>query len=148
MARGVLTERPFRLLFAGRAISSLGDRLVPVALAFAVLDLTGSVTDLGLVIAAQTTPLVVLVLFGGVWADRLPRQLVMLASDCVRALAQATSALLLLTGEAQIWLRISPKCRCTRSGCFGGCMRIATSASRIARSRSLSSSSRVMETSG
>jgi len=103
MARGVLTERPFRLLFAGRAISSLGDRLVPVALAFAVLDLTGSVTDLGLVIAAQTTPLVVLVLFGGVWADRLPRQLVMLASDCVRALAQATSALLLLTGEAQIW---------------------------------------------
>ncbi len=103
MARGVLRERPFRLLFAGRAISSLGDRLVPVALAFAVLDLTGSVTDLGLVIAAQAAPLVVLVLFGGVWADRLPRQLVMLGSDCVRALAQATSALLLLTGQAHIW---------------------------------------------
>ncbi len=103
MARGVLREGPFRLLFAGRAISSLGDRLVPVALAFAVLDLTGSVTDLGLVIAAQTTPLIALVLFGGVWADRLPRQLVMLASDCVRALAQAISAVLLLTGSAHIW---------------------------------------------
>lgn len=103
MARGVLREGPFRLLFAGRAISSLGDRLVPVALAFAVLDLTGSVTDLGLVIAAQTTPLVLLVLFGGVWADRLPRQLVMLASDCVRALAQAASAALLLSGQAHVW---------------------------------------------
>jgi MFS family permease len=103
MARGVLREGPFRLLFAARAISSLGDRLVPVALAFAVLDLTGSVTDLGVVIAAQTTPLIILVLFGGVWADRLPRQLVMLGSDSVRALAQATSAALLLTGNAQIW---------------------------------------------
>jgi MFS family permease len=103
MARGVLRERPFRLLLAGRAISSLGDRLVPVALAFAVLDLTGSPTDLGLVFAAQTGPLLLLVLLGGVWADRVPRQLLMVGSDCVRALAQATSAVLLLTGHAQIW---------------------------------------------
>jgi MFS family permease len=103
MARGVLREGPFRLLLAARAISSLGDRLVPVALAFAVLDLTGSVTDLGLIIAAQTTPLIILVLVGGVWADRLPRQLVMLGSDSIRALAQATSAVLLLTGSAHIW---------------------------------------------
>lgn len=103
MARGLFKEGPFRRLFAGRAISSLGDRLVPVALAFAVLDLTGSPADLGLVIAAQTIPLVTLVLFGGVWADRLPRGPVMLVSDCVRALAQATSAVLLLTGHAQIW---------------------------------------------
>jgi len=103
MARGLLRKGPFRLLLAGRAISSLGDRLAPVALAFAVLELTGSVTDLGLVIAAQTIPLIALVLFGGVWADRLPRRLVMLASDAVRALAQAISAVLLLTGSARIW---------------------------------------------
>jgi MFS family permease len=103
MAWGVLREGPFRLLFAARAVSSLGDRLVPVALAFAVLELTGSVTDLGLVIAAQTTPLILLVLFGGVWADRLPRRLVMLTSDSVRAVAQAISAILLLTGNAHIW---------------------------------------------
>ena len=103
MPRGVLSKGPFRLLLAGRAISSLGDRLVPVALAFAVLDLTGSPTDLGLVFAAQTGPLLLLVLVGGVWADRLPRQLLMVASDCVRALAQATSAVLLLTGNAHIW---------------------------------------------
>ena len=46
MRWGVLRHRPFALLFSGQAISSLGDRLVPVALAFAVLDITGSVTDL------------------------------------------------------------------------------------------------------
>jgi predicted MFS family arabinose efflux permease len=74
-----------------------------VALAFAILDLTGSVTDLGVVLAAQTIPLVLFVLLGGVWADRLPRQLVMLCSDLVRAVAQAASAFLLLTGRAQVW---------------------------------------------
>ncbi len=90
-------------MFAGSAVSSFGDRLVPVALAFAVLDLTGSVTDLGVVLAAQTLPLVAFVLLGGVWADRLPRQLVMLASDLVRAVSQGTSAVLLLSGHARVW---------------------------------------------
>jgi MFS family permease len=103
MARGVLIAPAFRLLFAGRAVSSIGDRLVPVALAFGVLDLTGSISDLGIVMAAQTAPLLVLVLVGGIWADRLSRRLVMLASDCVRAIAQALSAVLLLTGQAHIW---------------------------------------------
>jgi MFS family permease len=101
--RGALREGAFRQLFLGQAISSLGDRLVPVALAFAVLGLTGSVTDLSIVFAAQTLPLVGFVLLGGVWGDRLPRQRVMLASDGVRAVAQGLSAVLLLTGRAQIW---------------------------------------------
>ncbi len=100
---GALSRSAFRLLFAGRTVSSFGDRLVPVALAFAVLDLTGSVVALGLVLAAQTVPLLGFVLLGGVWADRLPRQLVMLASDAVRAVAQGVSAALLLTGHAQVW---------------------------------------------
>ncbi len=91
------------MLFAGKAVSSFGDRLVPVALAFAVLDLTGSVTDLGVVLAAQTVPLVCFVLLGGVWADRLPRQRVMLASDLVRALAQGVSAMLVLSGRVHVW---------------------------------------------
>jgi MFS family permease len=103
MRRGPLGERAFALLFAGRAISTIGDKIVPVALAFAVLDLTGSVTDLGIVLTAQSVPLVVFVLLGGVWADRLPRQLVMLASDLVRALAQGVSAALLLSGAAHVW---------------------------------------------
>jgi MFS family permease len=99
----VLRSDPFRLLFAGQAISALGDRLVPVSLAFAVLDLTGSVTDLGIVFAAQAVGLVAMAPLGGVWADRLPRQRVMLGSDGVRLLAQGASAALLLSGSAHVW---------------------------------------------
>jgi len=100
---GPLRERSFRLLFAGRAVSSFGDRVVPVALTFAVLHLTGSLSDLGIVLAAQTVPLVLFVLIGGVWADRLPRQRVMLASDLVRFAAQGASAALILGGTARVW---------------------------------------------
>ena len=100
---GIPAQRAFRLLFAAQSISSLGDRLVPVALAFAVLNLTGSATSLGLVLAAQTIPLVLFVLVGGVWADRLPRRLVMASSDLVRAASQGLCAALLLTGRAHLW---------------------------------------------
>lgn len=103
MNRGALRHGPFRLLFARTVISSLGDAVVPVALAFAVLDLTGSATDLGIVLAAQTVPLMAFVLLGGVWADRLPRQYVVLGADIVRAAAQGVSAALLVTGSARVW---------------------------------------------
>jgi MFS family permease len=98
-----LAGRDFRLLFAGQAVSVVGDALFPVALAFAVLDLGGSATELGLVLAAQGVPLAVLVLFAGVWADRLPRRWIMFASDLGRAAAQAAAAWLLISGRAEIW---------------------------------------------
>jgi MFS family permease len=100
---GALREREFRLLFTGQAISLLGDGMVGVALAFAVLDLTGSIADLGLVFAARTIPLVVFLLVGGVFADRLPRRAVMLNSDVARLITQGTIAVLLISGRAQIW---------------------------------------------
>jgi len=100
---GALAERDFRLFWLGQTTSVFGDALVPVALSFAVLDLTGSASDVGYVLAAHVVPLVVLVLAGGVWADRLPRQLVMLGSDAVRGSVQATAAVLLLTGAAELW---------------------------------------------
>jgi len=98
-----LEERNFRLLWIGQTTSGLGDTLVYVALAFAVLALTGSAIDLGLVLAANALPRVVLLLVGGVWADRLPRQLVMVGSDIVRGLLQAALAILFLTGSAELW---------------------------------------------
>ena len=97
-----LREREFRLLFAGRTVSLLGNAIAPVALAFAVLDLTGSKTDLGLILAAREIPLVVFLLAGGVWADRLPRNRVMVGAN-VSGLSQATVAALLIVGEAEIW---------------------------------------------
>jgi predicted MFS family arabinose efflux permease len=98
-----LGERRFRLLFTGRAVSDFGDKLVPVALAFAVLELDRSPSALGLVFAARMIPMVVLVLVGGVWADRLPRNVVMLTADGVRACTQALAAALLITGRAEVW---------------------------------------------
>jgi predicted MFS family arabinose efflux permease len=100
--RSALRSPPFRLLFAARSVSALGDRVVPVALAFAVLQQTGSVGQLGIVMAAQTIPLVAFVLLGGLWADRLPRRTVMIGSDLVRAAAQGASAALLIGGSAPI----------------------------------------------
>ncbi len=98
-----LRERQFRLLFTGQIISLLGDAITGVALAFAVLDLTGSATDLGYVFAAKTVPLVTFLLVGGVLADRLPRRAVMLAADAARFGTQGAVALLVLTHTAHIW---------------------------------------------
>jgi predicted MFS family arabinose efflux permease len=93
----------FRLLFWGQALSVVGDRITPVAIAFAVLGL-GSASDLGLVLAAGGVPFALFALAGGVWADHVGRRRVMLASDIVRVLSQTTTAVLLLTGSAEVWM--------------------------------------------
>ena len=95
--------RNFRLLWLGRTTSELGNALVPVALSFAVLDLTGSVSDLGLLLTVAFVARVALLLLGGLVADRLPRHEVMLAADGLRAATQATVAVLLLGGSAHLW---------------------------------------------
>jgi MFS family permease len=68
-----------------------------------VLELTGSASDLGIVLAARTVPLVVFLLAGGVWADRLPRRALMVATDVVRLAAHGLMAALLIAGGAEVW---------------------------------------------
>jgi MFS family permease len=99
----VLREREYRQFFLGQAVSLLGDGMVNVALAFAVLDLTGSASALGLVLAARMLPLVGFLLAGGVMADRLPRRTVMIAADLVRVASQGAIAALLIAGVAEVW---------------------------------------------
>jgi MFS family permease len=100
---GPLAERDFRLLFLGRSISLFGSAFAPIALAFAVVTLTGSPSDLGLVLSAYMLAHIVFLLAGGVWADRLPRHLVMVTSDVLSGAAQLAAAAVLLTGMAQTW---------------------------------------------
>jgi MFS family permease len=100
---GVPEERAFRILWLGQASSALGSSLVPVALAFAVLGLTGSASALGLVLSAAFVSRVVLLLLGGVVADRLPRQTVMLGADLLRTVSQGVVAALLIIGHARVW---------------------------------------------
>lgn len=104
LAAGPLREPEFRLLFAARTVSMSGSAMAPVALAFAVLDtLHGSATDVGYVLVARQAPVIVLLLVGGVWADRVPRHRVMVGSNLVSGSAQAGLAALLLTQHAQLW---------------------------------------------
>lgn len=98
-----LGEPEFRRLFLGQAISVVGVMFTVVALPFAVLEIGGSATDIGIVEAAYVIPLTFFLLFGGVWADRLPRQKMMLAADFGRTALQLTTAALLVTGVAQVW---------------------------------------------
>jgi MFS family permease len=92
-----LRERQFRLLWLGQVASGMGDALVPVALAFAVLSVNRSATALGGVLAAFTLTRVAFTLVGGVVADRLPRRAVMLACDAVRAVVEAFTAAMLFS---------------------------------------------------
>lgn len=93
----------YRLLWLGRSTSSLGDAVAGIAFVFAVLRAGGTATDVGLVEGTGTLALVLFLLVGGVWADRLPRQYVMLAADAVHAVVEAVLAALLLTGHARVW---------------------------------------------
>lgn len=98
-----LSEPRFRLLWAGQATSAFGDGLMSIATAFAVLRIGGTATQLGLVLAVGLGSRVVFYVVGGVWADRLRRQVVMLASDLVRAAQQFVVGILLITGTARMW---------------------------------------------
>ena len=99
---GPLGHRRFRILVAGRAVSMLGNAMAPVAIAFAVLDLTGSAAALGIVLAARSIPQVLFMLAGGVIADRFDRARVLVIANVVAGVAQGAAAALLLTGTASV----------------------------------------------
>jgi MFS family permease len=101
-----LRERPFRLLFLGRLTSLAGTAIAPIALAFAVLDTVGEdrrASSLGLVLATGAITQIVFLLYGGVIADRLPRNLVMTGSDVVAGACQLLAGALVLHGSVTIW---------------------------------------------
>ena len=99
----VLRHRDFRYLWFAQSASVIGDCIVIVALALFVIELTGDATDLGLVFAAASLPLVAFLLIGGVWADRLPRHRVMVATDLVRFALHALLAALIFASVVHIW---------------------------------------------
>jgi MFS family permease len=97
-------SRDYRMLLSGVTVSALGNAMTPVALAFAVLELGGSATQLGLVVAAFAGAEVVTMLFGGVLGDRMPRQLLMQGSATATCLTQAFLATVLIGGHGSIGL--------------------------------------------
>lgn len=102
-AAAPLRYREFRLFFVGRAASLLGSAFAPIAAAFAVIAIDGRPADLAWLVAAQVGPQVIFMLVGGVFSDRLPRNLIMVFSHVVNFCLQATAAVLLLTGRGHVW---------------------------------------------
>jgi MFS family permease len=82
----------------------LGSAMAPIALAFAILNtLHGSPTDVGIVLAVRQVTVVALLLFGGVWGDRLQRHRVMVGSNLLSGASQAVAGVLLVAGGARLW---------------------------------------------
>ncbi|MHB1807843.1 MAG: hypothetical protein ACYCU0_00900 [Solirubrobacteraceae bacterium] len=104
----VLRERNVRLFFTGYTTSLVGASMVPVALTFAVLNEGYGTAEVGYVLAAETLPLVALLLLGGLIADRFPRRASMLGADVVRFVSEGVLAGLLLTGSPPLWALMAP----------------------------------------
>ena len=102
-----LREPRFAWFYAARVTSTAGSTMAPIALAFAVLDLTGSASALGLVLAARTIPMVLFLLLGGVVSDRFSRTTVVRTSNLLSALTQGTVAYLVISGHAELWMLIA-----------------------------------------
>src|SRR6476659_6046541 len=87
-----LRSMPFRLLAAGQGLSWLGDALVTVALSVAIVQRGGSASDLGIVVGTGMAARMAFLLAGGVWADRLRPQHLLVLCDVGRAAAQVLLA--------------------------------------------------------
>jgi len=105
-AAGLLRNRRFATYFGARTVNWAGSMMATVALAFAVLDVSDDPAALGQVLAAHTIPMVVLLLWGGVLADRFPRIVVMQVCNIVSAVSQGLIAILVVTGAAEVWMLV------------------------------------------
>lgn len=97
----------YRAWLGGRAASAFGNAVAPIALAFAVLDISDSAADLGLVVAARTLVNVLFLLFGGALADRMPKTVLMVGSSLAAFASQAVIAALVLSGSATVPILIA-----------------------------------------
>ncbi len=93
----------FRRYFAGQAVSMVGTWMQAVAQSWLVLQLTGSATALGSVVALQTLPVLVLGPYGGVVADRLDKRKLMIGLQTMMGLLALVLGLLTVTGAVELW---------------------------------------------
>jgi MFS family permease len=101
-----LKIREFRLYFFAQAISLMGSALSPVALSLGILESTDSAGAVGYVLAASVIPTVGFLVFGGVWADRLPRHLVMVVTNIICAATHMAMGTMFLSGHFELWVAV------------------------------------------
>jgi MFS family permease len=98
-----LKHRSFTLLWIGQTLSRVGDFVYQIALAWWVLEKTGSAETMGLVLVFSIMPSLVFLLIGGVAVDRFPRVMLMLLSDAGRGVVALIVAALAFSGQLQVW---------------------------------------------
>jgi MFS family permease len=98
-----LGHRNYRLFFGGQLVSLVGTWMMTVAQSWLVLELTGNAFILGLVAAAQFTPVLILGLFGGVIADALPKRRTLIITQGSSAVLSFLMAILVVTNVVQVW---------------------------------------------
>ena len=98
-----LWSRNFRLYFTLRTVSLLGDGMMPIAVTIGVLHAGYGASGVGYAFAAWSAPVALLVLFGGVLADRFTPRLMMTVSDLARVGTQSLLAVVFLTGAGHFW---------------------------------------------
>jgi len=97
-------HRNYRLFFAGQGISLVGSWMQSVAQAWLVLTLTNDPLILGIVAAAQWTPVLILGLFGGLIADTLPKRWTLVVCEATLAALALILGVLTLAGMVQVWM--------------------------------------------
>ena len=98
-----LANHNYRLYFCGQALSLIGTWMQATAQAWLVLTLSGSAAVLGVVVALQALPVLLLGPYAGVVADRVDRRKLMIALQSVMGVLAAVLAVLALGGWVQVW---------------------------------------------
>lgn len=96
-------NRNYRLYWFGQLLSVTGTWIQRTALAWLVLKLTNSSFDLGLVSTLQFLPITFLSMFGGVFADRLPKRGVLVVTQSLMAVPTLLIGVLIVTHQIQLW---------------------------------------------
>jgi MFS family permease len=96
-------ERNYRVYFLGQCLAASGTWMQAAAVAWLVLDLTGSPLTMGTVASLQFLPILPLSLVGGMLADRCPKRYVLAASTAFQMLLAVGCGLLVLTGRIRLW---------------------------------------------
>ncbi|MFF3667379.1 MFS transporter [Microtetraspora malaysiensis] len=103
VGRRPLWTPDFGFYFTGRAVSMLGDTMLPVAISLAVLGAGYGPSGVGFVLASWMAPFAALILFGGVFADRFTARRMMIAADLVRLVSQSVMAAAFAAGTPRLW---------------------------------------------
>jgi MFS family permease len=103
----VLGERDFRVIWIGQAISMTGTWMQAIAQGLLVLELWNSAFALGVVNFANAIPSLLLMLFGGVLADRADKRKILLATQIAMGALALALALLIVTDRVQFWMIIA-----------------------------------------